>query len=97
MRRDSIVDGDLLAKAWVENGRILLIDLEDRTIYVSYFVYFDVGYKFGEAFPVDEDTDDKVRHFLALSMDIRSCKLESPSLQESSSTTNSMTTGKDPS
>lgn len=61
------------------------------------FFHFDGGCNFGEAFFAVEDTKEKVRHFLALSADIRSFKVKSPSLQEGSSTTTLMATSKDPS
>ena len=89
--------GDLFPKVWVEKGRILFIDFEDPRIYVSYFYHFGEGYSFDEAFPKVEYIEDKVRRFLAIPTDIRSFKLESPSLQEGSFTTASIATGKDPS
>ena len=87
-----------MPKAWVKKGKnyLFILRIHGFTLLI-YFLFFDAGFKFGEAFSVAENTEDKITSFLSLSIDSRSFKFECPKLQESSSTTTSMDTGKDPS
>ena len=62
----------------------------------SYFVCFFAAFKFKELVPVSEDSEEKIKKFLALSEVEISFRFDQGVPQESSSAKSLMSTGKDP-